>query len=150
MAEVSPPPHPTPVVKIRSVEFGPAPRNTCLPCVPKLREVTYQVPAGILTTLCVALREFKAFWIDVAFAEAAPDPAVREGCVLQFVEYVGMLNPALDQLIAREESRNVDQFCACALMLNKTSKKRSCIVDVKVWRIRPIIFRSSFVRIPQG
>jgi hypothetical protein len=68
-----------------------------------------------------------ALLIDFAFAEAAPDPAAKEGCVEHAVVYVGIVNPTpeLLQLIAREESRNVDQFCACALMLNKTIKKRS-------------------------
>jgi hypothetical protein len=66
----------------------------------------------MLTTLCVELQEATALLIEVAFAEAAPDPVVRDGCVEHAVVYVGIVNPALAQSMAREESRNLDQFCA--------------------------------------
>jgi NAD(P)H-flavin reductase len=73
---------------------------------------TYHVPAGKLTTLCVASQETRAVWIEVAFAAAFPEPVKRLGCVAHGTVYAGIENPALVQSTALEGSRNVDQFCA--------------------------------------
>src|SRR5690242_8102674 len=70
MPVACPPAQPKPMVGMMVVDFGPAPRSTTLFWRMGI-DVTYHVPAGMLTTLCVASQEASAFWIAVALAAAA-------------------------------------------------------------------------------